>query len=100
MKLTKAEKKELKYWMKSFIELGGFINIFDNGITKVYSPDGYSEKPRMYQYGLSVCNASDKYNRKRGIYYALKDFQNNYKLIPVELIKAEFRSEFALEYIG
>ena len=100
MKLTKAEKKILKSDIEWFIECGGFIHTFEGGITRVYIPVIKSNNCRMYWYGQSVCNPVDKYNKKRGIHEAFIDLNTSDKTIPLELIKVEFRSELALEYIG
>ena len=98
MKLTKAQKQELKNRIQSIINEGGFIHIFENGITRVYIPTSKARNNRMFFYGQSVCNSEDKYKRKLGIALAIQDFDDSFKMIPIELLRME--EDYSIEYIG
>ena len=86
MKLTKAQKQDLKGAIKIIYDNGGFIRIYENGITHVYIPASKAKANRMFKYGQSVCNESDKYKHKYGVYMAIQDAFSSDKLMPIELI--------------
>ena len=99
MKLNKEDKHELKFDIKLFLEGKGSIHILEGGITRVYMPVSQSKHNRMYWYGQSVCNPTDKYKKKIGIFLALRDCFTTEKTIPVELIGMEFESDLMLDFI-
>lgn len=88
MKLTKDQKKQMKVLKAELAESNGFIHIYENGITQVFIPASKAKDNRMFKYGQSVCNETDKYKRKYGIHLAFNDLFNSNKLMPVELIIA------------
>ena len=86
MKLTKSQKQVLKNGIQNIKDMNGFIHIYANGITQVFIPASNAPDNRMFKYGQSVCNKTDKYKRKLGIYLAIMDYGLSNKLMPLDLI--------------